>query len=464
MTQSANSASNPNNKILSAKELRNLLRNPPKEFIEGIDEEERILVTGCTFKDNDLILDDITLNLPLTFQSCTFESEGFFFIEGLICNESLTFENCTFSTGIYFSSGTFKKEVCLKYVHLKSIHLSHCTFDKVSISCYDVDKIWVSGAKFESLYIGEHLVGDHIKNLTVFAKDSETGDVFVTEQSFDEIYLSGNNKNRIFAFSKIKCNTISINNFTNEGNLSFYGIEPKDLANHKRYFQIINSNLEKVQFYRALFNQYKELIIIDSFITDTLFIGCRWNNNVRALYGPGYETFEESLTTGRKTTPREIVAIKEAYRQLKISMSKHDDKIQEHKFYAEELNFHNKTLAWGNPWDNQFWDKVILLWSKVFSDYGQSLIKPLSWLVFGHLLLFLIALFFNGFSPLRISICDPTAEGFENAFHKFFIYINPLRKVETSLPGYLILLDLLMRIWSSFMIYNIIRASRRFIS
>lgn len=465
MIQSYNSSFNNNNKILSESELRSLLRNPPKEFIKESYGKSSILIDGFTFEDKRFILDDsITVNLPLTFQDCTFNSDKLFFIAGLTCNESLTFEGCTFSNTIYFSRGTFKKEVLLKYVHLKSIHLYDSTFDKISISGYDIDEVWVSGTKFESLYIGEHLRGDNISKLVIFANEDKTGDIIVMEQSFDEIYLTGSNKNRRFAFSNVKCNTISIIDFTNEGVLAFYGIKPKDLTNDKRYFQIINSKLDKVQFYRAKFAQYIELIIIDSFVTDALFIGCKWSNNIRALLGPGYDAFEDSLKTGRKTTPKEIIAIKEAYRQLKISMSKHSDKIQEHKFYSEELNFHNKTLSWGKPWQNQFWDKLILLWSKTFSDYGQSFIKPLFWLLFGHSLLFLMALLFNGFNPLHISLCEPTAAGFQEAFEKFFIYISPLRKLETSLSGYLIILDLFMRIWSSYMIYNLIRASRRFIS
>ena len=464
MTQSENSTSNSKDKVLSAKELRAILRNPPNEFIKEEYEKRSILIDGYTIEDEHLILDDsITVNLPLTFQGCTIKSDKLFFISGLTCNETLTFEGCTISDCIYFNSGNFK-DVIIKYVHVKSIHLTGGTFDKVSISSYNIEDIWVSGAKFESLHIGQHLVGDNISKLVIFAKEDETGDIIVRDQSFDEISLFGTNKGKRISFSKLKCNSISITNFKNEGILNFYGIEPKDLSSDNRYFQIINSNLDKVEFYRALFSQYKEIIIIDSFITDALFIGCKWSNNVRALYGPGYGTFEDSLKTGRKTTPHEIVAIKEAYRQLKISMSKHSDKIQEHKFYSEELNFHNKTLTWGKPWENQFWDKVILLWSGVFSDYGQSFVKPLFWLLFGHYILFILALLFNGFNPLHISLCEPTAAGFKEAFEKFFIYINPLRRLETSLTGYLILLDLLMRIWSSYMIYNIIRASRRFIS
>lgn len=465
MTQIENSSSNPNNKIFSAKELRSLLRNPPEELIQDSYGESSILIEGYTFEDEYLILDNtVTVKLPLKFQNCSFKCSNLFFIDGLVCNESITFDSCIISDSIFFSSGTFKKEVILKSVTVKSIHLSHCIFEEISISGYNIDQLWISGAKFKSLIIGEYIGGDHINKLTIFAKEDETGDILVKEQEFDEIYLGGSNKGKTFNFERIKCNRITINNFKNEGSLNFFGFEPKDLVNNKRYFQISKSNLKDTQFYRTLFSNYLELIIIDSFITDCLFIGCEWSNNLRALNGPEHPSFENSIKSGRKNTHQELIAIKEAYRQLKISMAKHSDKIQEHKFYSEELQYHNKILKWSKPWKNQFWDKIILIWSKTFSDYGQSFIKPLFWLLFGHYILFVVGILFNGFGHLHVSLCAPTAAGFEEAFEKFFIYINPLRRFETSLSGYLIFLDLLMRIWSSYMIYNLIRASRRFIS
>ncbi len=68
MTQSENVSSNANNKILSAEELRALLRNPRQEFIKESYGKFSIVIDGYTFQDEHLILDDsITMNLPLTF-------------------------------------------------------------------------------------------------------------------------------------------------------------------------------------------------------------------------------------------------------------------------------------------------------------------------------------------------------------------------------------------------------------
>lgn len=450
---------------INSKDLRSLLRNPSKEILNGNEEKREILFETYEIEDEFIILDDdVQLLYSLSFKNCIFKSENIIFIDGMICNKKLSFEYCSFSNSLFFQSGVFKEEILLKYSDFENndIHLGYCNFEKINISCYNVEEIWFSGGKFESLRIGDYLIGNHIQKLTIFSEPDEVGDFFITEQSFEKIHLSGTNKNSEFNFSKIKCNNLLIDNFKNEGSLNFYGIEPKDKG--IGYFQILNSNLDNAQFYRASFSDYKELIIIDSFITNTLFLGCKWSNNVRAIHGPDSRSFDKSLKNGRKISNDENIAIREAYRQLKISMSNHSDKVQENRFYAQELVFYNKTLNWGKPWQDTFWDKIILHWSKLFSDYGQSFIRPLIWLLLGHFILFILAIMLNGFESLAISLNNASVEAFRIAFEKYFLYINPLRKLETTFTGYLIILDLFMRIWSSYMIYNIIRASRRFIS
>jgi hypothetical protein len=360
-------------------------------------------------------------------------------------------------------SGNFN-DFIFNGIEVQNLSIKGGSFSNLSISGNSINKLVVSNAKYEKLTIGEFQYGECINKLTVFVDSENSGDISVLNQSFNEVSLIGINKGKKIRFENLKCDSFSFHNFKNEGELYFNGIVPKDIKNDNKYFQIINSNLSNTEFYRVCFSHYKELIIIDSFITDVIFIGCEWSNNIRAQYGPGYTEFEDALVSGRLYNLWEYKNIKEAYRQLKISMAKHSDKIQEMKFHSEELNFHNKTLQWGKPWENVFWDKLILKGSYFFSDYGQSFIKPLFWLLLGHFVFFSIALLLDGFIPLHISLYNPTSEGFCEAFEKFFIYINPLRNIETSFSGYLILVDLIIRIWASYMIYNIIRATRRFIS
>lgn len=457
---------NPNEKKITSDELMGLLQNPTDDILKIDEGNTTILFDGYIIeKEEYFILYDIDISREIIFKNCTFNSKDLIFIEGITCDENVVFENCRFSKKLIINNATFSKDLLFKFVYLDDgIHISGGSFNKISISGYDTKKIKISNVTFENLHIGEYLINQTIGKFVIFCKSNEVGNIIAREQNFENIYISGTNGGSKFDFENTKCDNVSIDNFINEGSLNFYGIAPLNKTSDKKYFQIVNSNLEKAQFFRASFADYKELVIIDSFVTDCVFIGCMWGNNIRALKGIGYGTYEKSFETGRKITLAETPAIKEAYRQLKISMSKHSDKIQENRFYAEELNYHNKSTSWTAPWKNQFWDKLILHGSNLFSNYGQNFIKSLFWLLFGHLAFFILAILLGGFESLHINVCHPTNAGFEDAFEKYFIYINPLRKPDTSFPGYLILLDVLMRIWSSYMIYNLIRTSRRFIS
>ena len=462
---------NPNEKKITSDELMRLLQNPIDDILKIDEGKTTILFDSYIFdsyineEDDYFILCDINISREIVFKNCTFNSKNLIFIEGIICEENVVFENCSFSKKLMFNNATFNKDLVFKFVHLDDgIRISGGSFNKISISGYDTKKINISNVTFENLYIGEYLINQTIGEFVLFCKSNEVGNIIAKDQNFERIHISGTNSGSKFDFENTKCDNVTIDNFINEGSLNFYGIQPLNKNSDKRYFQIINSNLENAQFFRACFAEYKELVIIDSFVTDCIFIGCIWANNIRALKGIGYGTYEKSLETGRKITLTEAPAIKEAYRQLKISMSKHSDKIQENRFYAEELNYHNKNTLWTFPWKNQFWDKLILYASNIFSNYGQNFGKSLFWLLFGHLAFFILAISLGVFESLHINVWQPTSAGFKEAFEKYFIYINPLRKPETSFSGYLIFLDLLMRIWASYMIYNLIRTSRRFIS
>jgi hypothetical protein len=456
---------NNENRVFSASDLRAMLNSPTDDILSQSNDSAKILIEGRTFRSEYITLNEtVTVNYPLEFKGCRFESENVMLIHGLICNEDITFEDCAFPSSIMFSNGTFKKDLSLSYVRTSKVHFGYCDFNAVYVSGYDLDEVWMSGSRFENLIIGHNLFGENIKKITLFAKANETGDITVRQQSLDALYISGTNRDRALVFDEIRVNNVSLINFTNEGICNFVDIKPKNIDIDSRYFQVVNSTLDSTQFHQVQFSAYKEFIILHSFITESIFISCGWSSNIRAIHGPSYPSFKQSITEGRKITSAEIVNIKEAYRQLKISMSKHSDRIQEMKFYSQELNYHNRSLKWTWPWNDQFWDKVILSFSKAFGNYGQSFVRPLFWLFVVYYVLFLIALVCGGFYPLQIDIWTPTASGFEEAFEKFFIYINPLRKLDTSFSGYLILIDLLMRIWSSYMIYNIIKSSRRFIS
>jgi hypothetical protein len=408
--------------------------------------------------------DEFNVTLRLEFKDCYFSTKNIIFISGMTCANYVTFENCYFPNGLYIDGGNFSKELRFRRIHTKDFHLTGGTFEKILLSGDGIDKTWITGGKFLEINISYIQVNDISQDLTIINNDRELGNINVRGENISAFYLGGSNGESTYNIGSLRCDEILIANFNNTGSLNFFGIEPALEIPNKTFFQIVGSNLNKAQFYRANFERFTELIIIDSFIVDCVFVGCQWSHNIRSLRGPGYSAYKDSLKNNRQIEKNEYPGIKEAYRQLKMSMNKHNDKVQEQIFYSNEMIIYNELLDWSAPWKDEFWDKLILHFSKIFSDFGQSFIRPLFFLILGHFLFFILAMIFHGFSPLHISFQHPTSQAFKQAFERYFIYINPLRRLETSLPGYLIILDLIMRIWSSYMIFNIIRASRRFIT
>jgi hypothetical protein len=150
---------------------------------------------------------------------------------------------------------------------------------------------------------------------------------------------------------------------------------------------------------------------------------------------------------------------REIYRQLKYALSKQGDIVNEQKFHTQEMLVYDRSLLFRKD----FWTKLIIKLSYCFSDFGQSFLKPLLWLLIGHWLLFMVLIQSNNYNDLLISFSNPTWAGFELGIERYFQLINPLRKTETGFSGSRIILDLAMRVWASYMIYNLVRATRRFI-
>lgn len=105
---------------------------------------------------------------------------------------------------------------------------------------------------------------------------------------------------------------------------------------------------------------------------------------------------------------------------------------------------------------------MVLSLSKITSNYGTSLIRPLLaylWLVLPVYLLYIIcsndssSTFEKCYEiPSKLSIVESI---------KFFI---PIRAFDPNLIAFALSLDILGRVASTFLIYNFIRATRRFIS
>ena len=278
----------------------------------------------------------------------------------------------------------------------------------------------------------------------------------------------------------ISVNSLSIYRYRNEKALRFSNLKIYK-TNQISEFSIVESYLGKTEFYSIDFGAFYSVKILDSHLVDCVFVNTKWPTKIDALKGRYismsdketafpiklerlekrlYENINEKNLL--ENDPEIITYYEkkiEVLRQLKFSLGKQGDIINEQKFHSLEMVTYDKTLTW----DNNFWTKSIIKFSYYFSDFGQSISQPLIGLLAIHFMFFAILVLCRVFPNFQFSIENPDATGFWNGFYEYFRLINPFRKADDTFKGGFISIDLLMRIWSSYMIYNIIRASRRFL-
>jgi Cdc6-like AAA superfamily ATPase len=147
----------------------------------------------------------------------------------------------------------------------------------------------------------------------------------------------------------------------------------------------------------------------------------------------------------------------ELYMQLKQIYSSQGDRVLELHFKGLELHTFYKMIRW--RWNN-LGTKLVLFVDRYASGFGLSIENPIIGLFLIHLLLFLLLLASGRHEYVGLNFAEPSWHYFDVAFGEYWRLLLPTHLVK--LNGWVLLVDLLMRLSSSLFIYNIIRVSRRF--
>jgi len=390
---------------------------------------------------NDLIF---VGDIPLRPENCDniVQFNNCFFVNGFVlmnshCRNSVFVTKCYFSNSINFGSQARFTILTFSGCNTTNLNIEDGNFGTISINECAFEHYSITGGKFDLLSVDRSSI--KIQGFFIHQNELGFGDIKLSKVDVDTILIQGKITNRVI-IGDVKCHHLSFYGTLVENKVRLIELTPLDKTSK---VSIVDSALNTTEFFNINFSEFSIIEINNSIITDCQFIGCIWGDN-----------FPLPKDTNA------IVRQKEVYRQLKLSMSTHKDNTQEQFFYGKEMEMQFKLtkLKW-----KTVGDIIILFFSKYTSNFGQSLTRPIGALLLGHSILFVIALSLGAFHPLQISFDDYNAKGFELAFEKFFIFISPFRKWENSLSGYLIIIDVSMRILSAFMIYNMIRATRRFI-
>jgi hypothetical protein len=160
-----------------------------------------------------------------------------------------------------------------------------------------------------------------------------------------------------------------------------------------------------------------------------------------------------------------LTYLRDIYRQLKAISLNSKDIVNALYFKANEMNVYLYLLKQTKKPFWKFWkwrSNYFELWlSKKSGNFGISIGRPIIGLIGVHLLIFIILLHFTSFRGVTITynINDWSSINFWKSFNNFWELIVPIRKFSEELNPFT---DILMRLFSGFFVYHLIKATRKF--
>jgi hypothetical protein len=432
---------------------------------------DKIFIDNCDFTGN--------FECHLNFDNCFFQNISIFYDASF---KKVNFKNCFFAQELIISeTADFKGEFNLITLNVRrQVLINGGTYKTCHWSMVNNGALIVNQGKFEELNIG-YWGGALFKEVNLNL-GKVSGNIKVTglHTKIEWLRIFQSSVDVSIAIEDIALNCISIYRFRNEKSFRLFNIKVFK-SKHPTEFFIGESYLGKAEFYSIDMTSFDNLFFKDVHLVDCSFVNIKWKYEIDSFVGRGIgkskdeEKLPSKIAKLKNELKEEYFEIenlkndpsvlnffsknRETYRQLKYALGKQGDIINEQKFHSKEMVAYNRTL----DFKKEPWTKLIIKMSDFFSDFGQSFTRPLIALFIGHWVLLVILILSGYFSELSINLSTPNWAGFKEALEQYFTLINPFRRAEFAFKGYYIVIDLVMRVWSSYMIYNVIRATRRFI-
>lgn len=213
-----------------------------------------------------------------------------------------------------------------------------------------------------------------------------------------------------------------------------------------------------------------ELRILDSSIVKANYYSVTWPRTFQIVEEIEDKKFLQLVDIN------DIIKLQAIYRQLKTISINISNKVEARKFLKNEMRLYHRQIFLqlkATPIPKKFLlfislcADVFMLWvNKKFTDYGESILRPLVTLLFIGFLFFYWYMHRLG---IQLAINTPIDwEVTRQAFGYYLNFLNPVHAYEIpdingvkKIPLYGVT-DFLFRLISGFLIYHIIRATRKF--
>lgn len=421
-----------------------------------------ICVWDCTFERN-FELRNVNTSFYIVFRNCHFE--GHFLVDQCTL-DVLEFVNSSFSDSFYLQSTSLNK------LELENTTCADVLLEK-TINSIELDRV-----KIENLYMDDKVYGSFLIKNSGIKKLHNRYDVRTDLVGKEYKIVDEKEDNK----SKVRYKNISINFGELSGFLNLYRIDVEELkisgqinkdvvvlfkdflVNHFELAEFQNDG--KLRFHN--FNLYNEgtVIVRDAQIGKTEFHSVDFSNS---KYFQIYLSNLTEIITTSSTFPMNIVGrnendsmeIREIYRQLKFAASKQGDRIKELEYEKYELINYEKTLdGLGNLKDR------FILWSnRITNNHGQDYtITLFLWFIPLTLLMFSLIKINLGYSfVLGFPRANDVSQYLESALNPLHDFNKVFNDSLVESVGKARLYDSLLKIISGYLIFQFLRAFRKYV-
>lgn len=406
----------------------------------------------------------------IEFKSCVFKSNQTIFLN-LKCF-SLSFENCTFEE-VNVQASTFI-DLSFSENKAKLTHINTCKSEDIVIGNEHgiIEKLILYATEAQEIEIfSQHtidalvlrkikkatIIGD-FKNVTFDSNECELIRFGTFRSTAETIFSS-----HIGSFEAVSLNFpghLSIQNARIEkftlidvsssgGSISLNGVsinkcDISECSITKMYWNqvhfngelsIDNSDLSGLRMAHVKWPRGKR--VSDSFLEDPIGLSYRWRKED--------DKYDASDLIDLQNE-------RDLYRQLKAACHANHNHIEALDFYRNEMRLYWKEILINGGVPNT--DCLLIFLNRWVSDFGQSWLLPLCWLLVMNLLFYLWLIHFN---------LDFSGKSFSHGCEQYVELLNPVHKKPYYIDsGGEAFIDLLSRVLNSFFIYHFIRATRKF--
>lgn len=404
--------------------------------------------TDFFIQDSEIRFNQQSLLNSESYQELSVSNYGVYFKDSVLINSFITNLSCNKKVNLYFTDCTFKDK-CAIYL-LTEIATTPANQSNQTLPTYNLKLENINSD--QTIDIGGLDEGD-THSIDIVATRHSQGGYRISRANIHNLLLQGDYTNTYLNLDRLKIGTAWLF-------LQYTGNEKSKFSNistSKAILEFYESDFNKTNFSDIDFRQFSKIQIWASQFRMAVFDNINWFRIDQIEFG--------ELTKGSEQYLREF---RRLFQQLKQSCEKNDDKQNALYFHSLEEKYHLKTLR-----KRPFKPELIRLLLKSTNSFGNNWIRPIICLLILSFISSIILLLISLPKVSGTSVIAVAKEIYPYATYQPYLFIqliNPTHSINEVIengkgvitPGFgTSLIDILHKIFSTFLIFQTITAFRR---